>query len=363
MTNTFGELFRITTFGESHGGGVGLIIDGCPPDVAIDLERVQHALDRRKPGQSDLTTPRSETDTVTVYSGLMEGRSLGTPIGMMVPNKDAKPEAYEHLKNVYRPSHADYTYQSKYGIRQWQGGGRSSARETISRVAGGAVAAQVLESLGPVEIVAGVVQVHTVFSESLPDDVTQSQIDKTLVRCHDLEVAPLMESRIRELKEQGDSCGGVIEVIARGVPVGLGSPVFGKLEAALAYGLMSIPAVKGVEVGLGFQATTMTGSQHNDAFRQQEGRVGTVTNHSGGIQGGISNGEVIRLRVAFKPTSTIFKTQETVTQDGRNTQLTASGRHDPCVLPRAVPIVESMVALVLLDQWLLHRGQVGLADK
>ena len=359
MGNSFGRAFRITTWGESHGGGVGVVIDGCPPQLPIDLEEIQAELDRRRPGQSDLTTPRQESDRVQILSGLFEGVTLGTPISLMVWNQDAKPESYAPFKDTFRPSHADYTYQAKYGIRNWMGGGRASARETIGRVAAGAIARKWLQQQWGVEIVAWVERVHDLRAQVDPDTVTREQVESNLVRCPDSQAAEAMAERIRWAKNQGDSVGGVIAVVARNVPPGLGEPVFDKLEAELAKGLMSLPAVKGVEIGSGFEGTLLTGSQHNDPFEMREGRVRTQKNHSGGVQGGISNGESVFLRVAFKPTSTIFKAQETVDKQGQNVVLEAQGRHDPCVLPRAVPIVEAMVALVLMDHALRQRAQNG----
>lgn len=357
MGNTFGRVFRITTWGESHGGGVGVVVDGCPPQLEISLEEIQAELDRRRPGQSDLTTPRQEQDRVQVLSGLFEGRTLGTPISLMVWNKDAKPESYAPFKDTFRPSHADYTYEAKYGIRNWMGGGRASARETIGRVAAAALARKWLARQWGVEIVAWVERVHDLRAEVDPQSVSRQAVENSLVRCPDQEVAVQMADRIRWARDQGDSVGGVIGVVARGVPAGLGEPVFDKLEAELAKGLMSLPAVKGVEIGSGFAGTLLTGSEHNDPFEMRDGQVRTRKNHSGGVQGGISNGENIVLRVAFKPTSTIFKSQDTVDKQGQSVVLEAQGRHDPCVLPRAVPIVEAMVALVLMDHALRQRAQ------
>lgn len=359
MGNTFGKAFRITTWGESHGGGVGVVIDGCPPLLAISEAEIQAELDRRRPGQSDLTTPRQEEDRVQILSGIFEGQTLGTPVSLMVWNKDARPESYAPFKDTFRPSHADYTYEAKYGIRNWMGGGRASARETIGRVAAGVLARKWLSLNLQVEIVGWVERVHDLRAAVDPEIVSRQQVEANLVRCPDQEMAEKMAERIRWAKEQGDSVGGVIGVVARHVPPGLGEPVFDKLEAELAHGLMSLPAVKGVEIGSGFEGTLLTGSQHNDPFEMREGRVRTQKNHSGGIQGGISNGESIYLRVAFKPTSTIFKAQDTVDSQGQNVVLEAQGRHDPCVLPRAVPIVEAMVALVLTDHALRQRAQNG----
>lgn len=350
MGNSLGRAFRITTWGESHGGGVGVVIDGCPPRLPLSPEEIQLELDRRRPGQSDLTTPRQEGDRVQILSGLFEGLTLGTPISLMVWNQDAKPASYAPFKDIYRPSHADFTYEAKYGIRNWMGGGRASARETIGRVAAGAVARKWLHLAWGVEIVAWVEKVHQIQACVDPDSVTREAVEATAVRCPDLQAAGRMEEKVLWAKAQGDSVGGVIGVVARGVPAGLGEPVFDKLEAELARALMSLPAVKGVEIGSGFAGTALLGSEHNDPFEMREGRVRTRKNHSGGVQGGISNGESIVMRVAFKPTSTIFKSQDSVDRQGQEVTLEAQGRHDPCVLPRAVPIVEAMVALVLMDQ-------------
>lgn len=357
MGNSFGKAFRITTWGESHGGGVGVVIDGCPPRLAISREEIQLELDRRRPGQSELTTPRQEEDQVQILSGVFEGQTLGTPISLMVWNKDARPESYAPFQKTYRPSHADYTYEAKYGIRNWMGGGRASARETIGRVAAAALARKWLQQNFGLEIVAWVERIQDLQADVSAETVTRDQVEANPVRCPDPEVADAMSRRILEVKAEGDSLGGVIGVVARGVPPGLGEPVFDKLEAELAHGLMSLPAVKGVEIGSGFAGTLLKGSEHNDPFEIRQGRVQTTKNHSGGIQGGISNGEAIVMRVAFKPTSTIFKAQDTVTSQGESVQLEAQGRHDPCVLPRAVPIVEAMMALVLMDHALRQRGQ------
>lgn len=358
--NTFGHLFRITTWGESHGGAVGVVVDGCPPRIPITSEEIQRELDRRRPGQSKLVTQRKESDTVQILSGVFEGHTLGTPILMLVWNEDARPQAYESFKHLYRPSHADYTYQAKYGIRNWQGGGRSSARETIGRVAAGALAKKVLRTLWKVEVLAWVEQIHTIEAHIDPDTVTLEAVESTPVRCPDPAAAQKMIRRIEQVRKQGDSIGGVIRCIVRNAPPGWGSPVFDKLEADLAKAVMSLPASKGFEIGSGFRGTRMRGSEHNDEFYVDEaGRVRTRTNFSGGVQGGISNGETIDLRVAFKPTATIFKPQATISESGEAAPLQARGRHDPCVLPRAVPMVEAMVALVLVDHALRQRGQCG----
>ncbi len=359
MGNTFGHLFRITTFGESHGGAVGVVIDGCPPRVPISVEEIQFELDRRRPGQSKLVTQRRESDRVHILSGVSEGQTLGTPICLLVWNEDARPEAYADFKDLYRPSHADYTYEARYGIRDWRGGGRSSARETVGRVAAGAIAKKILRQLG-VEIVGWVEKIHTLRAQIDPHTVTLEQVEANSVRCPDPQVAEAMAQAIEQARKEGDSLGGVVGCVARGVPAGWGDPVFDKLDADLAKAMLSIPAAKGFEVGSGFAGTDLTGSQHNDPFYvDDDGRVRTRTNYSGGIQGGISNGENIFVRVAFKPTATIMMPQETVDIHHQPAVLKAKGRHDPCVLPRAVPIVEAMMALVLVDHYLRTRAQCG----
>lgn len=356
VSSSFGQLFRITTFGESHGGGVGVVVDGCPPRLSLDTEFIQKELDRRRPGQSKLTTPRKEADQVEILSGVFEGQTLGTPIGMLVRNKDPRPQAYEHMRDLYRPSHADYTYEAKYGIRNWQGGGRASARETIGRVAGGAIAQQILREAGAGEIVGWVSRVRDIEADVDADQVTRDEVDAQITRCPDEKASEEMIRQIDTARRDGDSLGGVVTCVARGVPAGLGEPVFHKLEADLAAALLSLPACKGFEIGSGFEGTRLTGIQHNDPFYSKDGRVRTRTNRSGGVQGGISNGETIFLRVAFKPTATIHKAQETVNTKGESVTLEAEGRHDPCVLPRAVPMVEAMVALVLCDHLLRQRA-------
>jgi chorismate synthase len=357
MGNTFGQLFRITTWGESHGGGVGVVIDGCPPRIQLSEPDIQRELDRRRPGQSAITTRRDETDRCQILSGVFEGQTLGTPISIMVMNKDARPEAYAEMKSTYRPSHADFTYEAKYGIRNWQGGGRSSARETIGRVAAGAVARKVLANLFPrFELMTYVIHVYDVIAEIDSGGVTLEQIEATPVRCPDPAAAARMIAAIEKARADGDSLGGTIACVARGAAAGLGEPVFDKLEADLAKAMLSLPASKGFEIGSGFAGTRMRGSEHNDPFEMKDGTVRTTTNHSGGVQGGISNGEDIFFRVAFKPTSTIAREQKTVTAADEETTLAARGRHDPCVLPRAVPIVEAMAALVLCDHALRQRA-------
>jgi chorismate synthase len=357
MGNTFGQLFRVTTFGESHGGGIGVVIDGCPPKIDISEADIQRELDRRRPGQSKLTTQRKEEDQCEILSGVFEGKTLGTPIALAVQNKDARPEDYSEIAGKFRPSHADYTYEAKYGIRNWQGGGRASARETIGRVAAGAIAKKILQTLyADFEIVAYVTQIHDIAAKIDRSNVKMKDVEKNIVRCADAAAAKRMMSLIEQVRDKGDSIGGVIECVIRGIPPGLGEPVFDKLEADLAKAMLSIPATKGFEIGSGFGATRMCGSQHNDPFEMRAGKIRTTTNKSGGVQGGISNGEDIYFRVAFKPPATIALQQKTVTNSKEQSELAARGRHDPCVLPRAVPIVEAMAALVLCDHALRQRA-------
>jgi len=363
MGSTWGHTFRISTFGESHGGAIGVSVEGCPPRLELGPEHIQVDLDRRRPGQSRLTTQRDEADRVQILSGTFEGRTLGTPIGMLIPNTDARPEAYEHLRDVYRPSHADYVTEAKYGIRSWQGGGRAGARETAARVAGGAVARRLLAEACGVEVIAWVAQVHEIRAATDSDTVDPEAVEASPVRCGDPEAAEAMSTAITEARRRGDSLGGVVACVARGVPPGLGDPVFDKLEADLAKALLSLPAAKGFEIGSGFAGTTMTGIEHNDPFMPgPDGRPRTLSNHSGGVQGGISNGEDIVVRAAFKPTATIASEQHTVDRSGEAVTLAARGRHDPCVLPRAVPMVEAMVCLVLADHWLRQQTVVVLGD-
>lgn len=352
MGNSFGQLFRITTYGESHGGGVGVIIDGCPPRIEISAEEIQGELDRRKPGQSRITTPRKEDDRCEILSGVFAGQTLGTPISIMVRNQDARSQDYAEMAEKFRPSHADATYQAKYGIRNYQGGGRSSARETIGRVAAGAIAKKILQQVAGVEIIAYVSQIQNLVASVDSATVTMTEVESNMVRCPDGVAAEAMINLIDLMRREGNSVGGIVECVVRHVPVGLGDPVFDKLEADLAKAIMSLPATKGFEIGSGFGGVKLTGKEHNDEFYQDGDRLRTVTNRSGGIQGGISNGEDIILRAAFKPTATIMQAQKTVTVTGEATTLTARGRHDPCVLPRAVPMVEAMVALVLCDHFL-----------
>ncbi len=358
MGSTFGHLFRISTFGESHGGGVGVVIDGCPPLLEISVEEIQLELDRRRPGQSKITTPRNEADRCEILSGVFEGKTLGTPIAILVRNKDQRSQDYNEMATTFRPSHADATYEAKYGIRNWQGGGRSSARETIGRVAAGAIAKKILREAG-VEVIAYVKRIKDLEGAIDLNTVTMEQVESNIVRCPDGECAERMVDLIEQIRDRGDSIGGVVECVARNVPKGLGEPVFDKLDADLAKAVMSLPASKGFEIGSGFAGTLMTGSEHNDEFYSDNGEIRTVTNRSGGVQGGISNGENIVIRIAFKPTATIRKEQRTVTSVGEEVTLVAKGRHDPCVLPRAVPMVEAMVALVLCDHLLRQRGQCG----
>ena len=356
MGDSFGQLFRITTWGESHGGGVGVVVDGCPAGLDLTEADIQEQLDRRRPGQSAITTQRKEGDVAKILSGVFDGKTTGTAISIAVPNTDQRPEAYDEMKDLFRPSHADYTYEAKYGTRAWPGGGRASARETIGRVAAGAIARKLLRQRFGVKTLAWVAQVHEVRSEVDPATVTEAQIEANIVRCPDPHAAERMITRIEEARKAGDSVGGIVAAVVRGCPPGLGEPVFDKLTADLAKAMMSLPATRGVEFGLGFESIHMTGSQHNDPFVMKPdhngGHVGTATNRSGGIQGGISNGEDILLRVAFKPTATIAHAQQTVNKEGETVTFRGKGRHDPCVLPRAVPMVEAMVNLVLMDHML-----------
>ena len=357
MGNTFGRALAVTTFGESHGAAVGVVVDGCPPRLALPVSEIQRDLDRRRPGQSTLVSPRRELDRVEILSGVSDdGHTLGTPIAMLVRNQDARSKDYD--LDAYRPSHADYTYDAKLGIGVLPGGGRASARETVGRVAAGTVARLLLAPLG-VEVVAWVDEVAGIAATVDGEAVTQAQVEQTAVRCPDAEAAAYMTARIEEARKDGDSVGGVVRAVARGVPAGWGQPVFDKLDADLAKAMVSIPAVKGFELGSGFAGTRLTGSTHNDLFVEDGGRIRTATNRSGGVQGGISNGATITMRLAFKPTATIMRPQPTVDRAGKATVLEPRGRHDPCVLPRAVPIVEAMTWLVLADHFLRQRGQVG----
>ncbi len=356
--NTFGHLFRVTTFGESHGGAVGAVIDGCPPGIEITADEIQRDLDRRKPGQSHITTPRKEQDKIHILSGVFGGKTTGTPILLLAYNADAKPEDYQEMKKHYRPSHADYTYEAKYGFRDWHGSGRASARETLARVAAGAIAKKYLkENLG-VEILSYVEQVGDIKTDIDFEDVLAEDIEKNIIRCPDQKRAQEMISLIEKVKEGGDSIGGVIRGVIKHTPVGLGEPVFDKLPAILGQAMLSINAVKGFEIGSGFEGVKMRGSEHNDTFHTNEkGEVRTKTNNSGGTLGGISNGETIYFRVAFKPVATIMQEQDTIDTNRKLSKLKAAGRHDPCVLPRAVPIVDAMSALVIMDMYLAHKAQ------
>lgn len=357
MSSTFGTLFKISTWGESHGAAVGVCIDGCPPRIPLTAETIQRELNRRRPGQSDIVTPRHEADAVEILSGVLDGLTLGTPIALLVRNADARSSSYDEMQHTYRPSHADYCYDAKYGIRAWAGGGRASARETIGRVAAGAVAQAVISALCPeLQVIAWVQQVRDITCPVEPSQVQPAVIESNPVRTADAESAAQMEAAIREARSRGDSLGGVVACVVHGCPAGLGDPVFDKLEATLAHAMMSIPACKGFEIGSGFAAAGFTGSSHNDLFYMEGDRVRTRTNRSGGIQGGISNGEDIIMRLAFKPTATIMIPQETVNDAHEPAVLKGKGRHDACVLPRAVPVVEAMCRLVLADHLLRQRA-------
>lgn len=352
--NTFGELFRLTTFGESHGPGVGGVIDGMPPGVEVDLDFIQHELDRRRPGQSALTTARKEGDKVEILSGVFEGKTTGCPIGFLVRNENQHSNDYDNLRNLFRPSHADFTYFKKYGLRDHRGGGRTSARETIARVVGGAFARLALRRLG-ISITAYTSQVGHIALSGTYADLDLSVVESNPVRCPDEKVAAEMAKLIAEVKAEGDTIGGIISCVVKGCPPGLGEPVFGKLHARLGAAMLSINAVKGFEYGAGFAGVTQRGSEQNDVFvRRSDGSIGTLTNRSGGIQGGISNGEDIYFRVAFKPVATLLREQQTVDIAGNAVSVKARGRHDPCVLPRAVPIVEAMTSMVLLDSYMFY---------
>ncbi|HEY4875117.1 MAG TPA: chorismate synthase [Puia sp.] len=356
--NTFGQLFRITTFGESHGGAVGVVIDGCPPNLAISEEEIQKDLDRRKPGQSAITTPRKEQDEIHIMSGVVDGKTTGTPILLLAYNKDVKSEDYGNLKDLYRPGHADYTFQAKYGIRDYKGSGRASARETLARVAAGAIAKKYLKEKLGIEFISYVEQVGSIKTDINFEIVTEKEIESNIVRCPEKSIAGKMIKLIEEVRDDGDSIGGIIRGMIKHVPVGLGEPVFDKLSADLAKAMLSINATKGFEFGSGFEGVKLRGSQHNDEFyKDQTGNVRTKTNNAGGTLGGISNGETIHFRVAFKPVSTIMKKQQTIDKNKNSVELVASGRHDPCVLPRAVPIVDAMSALVIMDHYLRHKAQ------
>ena len=369
--NTFGQLFQVTTAGESHGGAIAAIVDGCPPGLELTAADIQGELDRRRPGQSDITCQRQEEDKIEIMSGVTEGKTTGTPILLVAYNKDAKAEDYAKLKNIYRPGHADYTYQAKYGIREWRGGGRASARETLARVAAGAIAQKYLREKFGVEIISYVEQIGDIKADLDCGKVTKKGVESNTVRCPDKQAAKEMVKLIKEVQAKGDSLGGIIRSVIKKAPAGLGEPVFDKLPADLAKAMMSIGATKGFEYGSGFAAAEMRGSKHNDVFcandnppclprsdrGRQECEIKTCTNHAGGTLGGISTGNDIHFRVAFKPVATISREQETVDNDGKKVMLSAAGRHDPCVLPRAVPIVDAMAALVIMDHYLRHKAQ------
>nr|WP_320010172.1 chorismate synthase [uncultured Desulfobulbus sp.] len=362
MSSTLGTLYKVSTFGESHCKGVGAIVDGCPPGMELVEADIQKQLSRRRPGQSDLSTPRQEADQVTIYSGTEFGKTLGTPIMLLVNNKDQRPQDYGEMSKIPRPSHADFTYQMKYGTRASSGGGRSSARETIGRVAAGAIAEKWLYETFGTEIVAWVSAVGDIEAPEMDlATISREQVDAQIIRCPDAATAAKMEQRVKEVLEAKDSIGGILTCVCRNVPVGLGEPVFDKLEARLAQAMLSLPATKGFDIGSGFAGTRMRGSQHNDPFVQKGNRLGTLTNNSGGVQGGISNGEPIVFRIGFKPVATIGQEQATVDFDGENVTLAAKGRHDPCVVPRAVPIVEAMASLVLIDMALQQRARRPLS--
>ena len=363
MSSSFGRILRLTSFGESHGPAIGGILEGCPPGIAIRETRIQAALDRRRPGQSRLTTARRERDRIELLSGIFEGHSTGTPIGFAIRNQDADSSKYDDLRTLFRPGHADFTYWAKYGRRDHRGGGRASARETAARVAAGAIAEMLLESIGgdsPVDIVAWVQSVGAISADVDEADVTREKVDTHDVRCPDAGAASAMASHIEQVRRSKDTIGGCVRCVARNVPAGWGEPVFDKLPAVLASAMMSLPATRGFEIGDGFAATSMRGSEHNDPFTFREGRIATTTNHAGGSLGGISSGETVRFRVAFKPVSSIFLEQDTVDVSGRPQRLKVRGRHDPCVLPRAVPIVEAMCALALADLALVHGASASL---
>jgi chorismate synthase len=360
--STFGHTFRLSTWGESHGAGIGVVVDGCPPRLPLTADDLQADLDRRRPGQSHLTTQRGEADRAEILSGVFEGRTTGAPIAVLVRNDDARPSAYDHLRDLYRPSHADWAYDAKYGHRDWRGGGRASARETIGRVAAGAIARQLLVEVAGIEVLAWVSRVHDLVAEVDPSEVSLEDVEAHPTRCPDPAAAAAMTTLIEDARRDGDSLGGIVTCVARGVPAGLGDPVFDRMEADLAKGMLSLPAAKGFDVGSGFDAVTMTGRQHNDPFVPGPDGPTTASNRSGGVQGGITNGADVVFRVAFKPTATISSEQDTVTTDNEAVTLEARGRHDPCVLPRAVPMVEAMALLVLADHWLRQRTVDVLPD-
>ena len=355
--NTFGNIFKITTFGESHGTAIGCVIDGCPSNIEITEEDIQKELDKRKPGQSNITTQRKEEDKVQILSGVFEGKTTGTPIALLIMNKDHKSNDYSNIKDIFRPSHGDYTYFTKYGIRDYRGGGRSSARETACRVAGGAIAKKFLKNKG-IDILAFVEQIGNIkVNINSIEEINENMIESNIVRCPDENKARQMIELIENIRNEGDSIGGIIKCFIKNCPAGLGEPVFNKLSAELAKAMLSINACKGFEYGEGFNCVNFRGSQHNDEFTNNNNKIRTKTNHSGGIQAGISNGEEIFFRTAFKPTATIFKEQDTVDINGNNIKFIPSGRHDPCVLPRAVPIVEAMAWLTIMDLYLINKAK------
>ncbi|NND05436.1 MAG: chorismate synthase [Saprospiraceae bacterium] len=355
--NTFGKCFKIMTYGESHGSAIGVTIDGCPAGLLIDANGIQHDLDRRRPGQSNIVTQRKESDTAEILSGIFEGKTTGTPISLVIYNEDQKSKDYSHIADKYRPSHADFTYQQKFGHRDYRGGGRSSARETAARVAAGAIARSLMKTVGT-EVFAYVSQVGHLTLDKLPHQIDPVEIDKNAVRCPDQATAAEMETFIKTVRKEGDTVGGVVTGVIKGCPVGLGAPAFDKLHADLGKAMLSINACKGFEYGSGFAGVSMRGSVHNDVFKKVHGQIKTESNHSGGIQGGISNGMDIYFRVAFKPVATLMKSQTSVDQTGEAVQIEGKGRHDPCVVPRAVAIVEAMAALVLADHFLIARGDI-----
>ncbi len=355
--NSFGDLFKVTTFGESHGGWVGAIVDGCPPGLELSEEDIQPQLDRRKPGQSKITTQRKETDTIQILSGVFEGKTTGTPIALVAKNKDPRPKDYKHLKDLYRPGHADYTYSKKYGNRDWRGSGRASARETLARVAAGAVAEKYLKEKLGVEFLSWTSSVGDITADIDSASVTMDDIESNIVRCPDQKKAEEMISLIEKVNSEGDSIGGAVSGVIKNLPVGLGEPVFDRIAADLAKAMMSINATKGFEFGSGFEGTKMRGSEHNDEFfTDEDSKVKTKTNNAGGTLGGITNGMPITFRVAFKPVATIEQKQNTIDKTGQAIELEAAGRHDPCVVPRAIPIVDAMAALVIMDHWLKQRA-------
>ncbi|MFN8769965.1 MAG: chorismate synthase [Neisseriaceae bacterium] len=360
--NSFGKLFKLTTCGESHGGAVAVILDGCPPGIEINEAEIQHELDRRKPGQSHITTPRAESDIIHILSGVFEGKTTGTPILMLAYNKDTKSEDYDELKKAFRPSHADFTYLAKYGIRDYRGSGRASARETLARVAAGVIAKKYLEKELNVKVLSYVEQVGEIKANIDMNLVTPSNIDANIIRCPDTKIANHMINLVEEVKNNGDSIGGIIRCVMRNVPAGLGEPVFDKLHADLGKAILSINAVKGFEIGAGFSSVGLLGSQHNDPLYLNEGKVATRTNYAGGVVGGISNGEDIYFRAVFKPVSTIMKEQTTLNLEHKEVLLTGKGRHDPCVLPRAVPVVDAMAAIVIMDHYLRHKAYTSFSS-